>query len=62
MSSLLQRFVVPFLQREDGPTAVEYAVMQALIIAVCIGAITTLGQNANSTFGTVGAALDSASS
>ena len=39
-----------FLTREDGPTAVEYAVMLALIIVVCITAITTLGQNANGTF------------
>ena len=39
-----------FLASEDGPTAVEYAVMLALIIVVCIGAITTLGNNANSTF------------
>jgi pilus assembly protein Flp/PilA len=38
------------LKAEDGPTAVEYAVMLALIIVVCIGAITTLGNNANSTF------------
>jgi pilus assembly protein Flp/PilA len=50
-----------FLQREDGPTAVEYAVMLALIIAVCIGAITMVGQNANSTFGTVAGATGSAS-
>ena len=42
--------VVQFLQREDGPTAVEYAVMLALIIVVCIAAITTLGSNANSSF------------
>jgi pilus assembly protein Flp/PilA len=39
--------------QEDGPTAVEYAVMLALIIAVCIAAITTLGQNANGVFGNV---------
>jgi pilus assembly protein Flp/PilA len=38
------------LKAEDGPTAVEYAVMLALIIAVCIGAITTLGGNANQVF------------
>jgi pilus assembly protein Flp/PilA len=38
---------------EDGPTAVEYAVMLALIIVVCLAAITTLGQNANSTFNNV---------
>ena len=42
--------VVNFLKREDGPTAVEYAVMLALIIVVCIVAITTLGTNANKTF------------
>lgn len=39
-----------FLREEDGPTAVEYAVMLALIIVVCITAITTLGANANQTF------------
>ena len=42
--------LVKFLKNEDGPTAVEYAVMLALIIVVCIGAITTLGLNANNTF------------
>ena len=44
-----------FLKREDGPTAVEYAVMLALIIVVCIAAITTLGSNANNTFSNVAA-------
>ena len=53
--------VVRFLANEDGPTAVEYAVMLALIIVVCIGAITTLGQNANSTFTSVGNALPTGS-
>ena len=42
--------VVNFLKREDGPTAVEYAVMLALIIVVCIVAITAIGTNANKTF------------
>jgi pilus assembly protein Flp/PilA len=42
--------VVNFMKREDGPTAVEYAVMLALIIVVCITAITALGTNANKTF------------
>jgi pilus assembly protein Flp/PilA len=46
--------VVSFLKNEDGPTAVEYAVMLALIIVVCITAITTLGTNANNTFSYVG--------
>jgi pilus assembly protein Flp/PilA len=53
--------VVEFLKREDGPTAVEYAVMLALIIVVCIGAITTLGKNANSTFTSVGTAISASS-
>jgi pilus assembly protein Flp/PilA len=46
----LAQFAVDFLKREDGPTAVEYAVMLALIIVVCITAITALGSNANGTF------------
>jgi pilus assembly protein Flp/PilA len=54
----LGQFAVDFLRREDGPTAVEYAVMLALIIVVCIGAITTLGANANQTFTSVGAAVN----
>jgi pilus assembly protein Flp/PilA len=49
----LKQAVVRFLQREDGPTAVEYAVMLALIIVVCIAAIQALGSNANVTFTTV---------
>jgi pilus assembly protein Flp/PilA len=42
--------VVSFLKDESGPTAVEYAVMLALIVVVCITAITALGTNANNTF------------
>jgi len=49
--------LVSFLKNEDGPTAVEYAVMLALIIVVCITAVTTLGANANSTFTSVGTAV-----
>jgi pilus assembly protein Flp/PilA len=52
------QFAVKFLKNEDGPTAVEYAVMLALIIVVCIGAITTLGKNANATFTSVGNAVN----
>ena len=54
--------VVEFLKREDGPTAVEYAVMLALIIVVCITAITALGNNANATFTTVGNTIGSTAS
>ena len=50
MFAHLQQFTVRFINAEDGPTAVEYAVMLALIIVVCIAGITTLGSNANSSF------------
>ncbi|HEX4592424.1 MAG TPA: Flp family type IVb pilin [Gemmataceae bacterium] len=53
--------VVKFVKAEDGPTAVEYAVMLALIIVVCIGAITTLGGGAQQTFSNVNAALPAGS-
>jgi pilus assembly protein Flp/PilA len=39
-----------FLVAEDGPTAVEYAVMLALIIVVCISTVTTIGTKANAKF------------
>ncbi|MFO0804376.1 MAG: Flp family type IVb pilin [Gemmataceae bacterium] len=54
--------LVNFVKKEDGPTAVEYAVMLALIVVVCIAAITTLGGNANSTFSFVGSAIKPPSS
>jgi len=41
------------LSEEDGPTSVEYAVMLALIICVCLAAITTIGSNAASVFSMV---------
>jgi pilus assembly protein Flp/PilA len=53
----LKQHVVNFLVHEDGPTAVEYAVMLALIIVVCIASITTLDNNANTTFGDVGSSI-----
>jgi pilus assembly protein Flp/PilA len=53
MLSVARQALVRFIQNEDGPTAVEYAVMLALIIVVCIAAITSLGTNANATFTTV---------
>lgn len=53
--------VVKSLKAEDGPTAVEYAVKLALIIVVCIGTITALGNNSNATFSTVKDALPSGS-
>jgi pilus assembly protein Flp/PilA len=54
---MLSRFIRPvvsFLKDESGPTAVEYAVMLALIIVVCISAITVLGTTANNAFSYAG--------
>jgi pilus assembly protein Flp/PilA len=48
-----------FLTSEEGPTAVEYAVMLALIIIVCLAAIGTVGTNAKTTFENVGLSLAS---
>jgi len=52
--------ILNFLRREDGPTAVEYAVMLALIIAVCIAAIGSLGNNTREMFNDSGDKLNSA--
>jgi pilus assembly protein Flp/PilA len=43
----LTEAAVRFLKREDGPTAVEYAIMLALLVTICIGVITTIGSNGN---------------
>ena len=56
MSELLKRFV----REEDAPTAVEYAVMLALIIIVCLAAITLVGTSAKGIFNEIAAALNAA--
>jgi pilus assembly protein Flp/PilA len=58
----LVSLVKEFAQCEDGPTAVEYAVMLALIVVVCIAAIATLGTNSNKVFGNVALNTAAASS
>lgn len=45
MGVLAMQRVLQFLREEDGPTAVEYAVMLALILLVCIGAVASVGTN-----------------
>ena len=49
MKSFTQK-VQKFLVSEDGPTAVEYAVMLALIVIVCLTAISSVGTNTKATF------------
>jgi pilus assembly protein Flp/PilA len=53
----LARHLKQFLKSEDGPTAVEYAVMLALIVVVCLTAIKAVGTNANTKFNAVKNAL-----
>jgi pilus assembly protein Flp/PilA len=52
--SQLRVRALSFLREEDGPTAVEYGVMMALIIVVCMSAVTALGSNTNNTYSYVG--------
>lgn len=50
MWSDICRSCLQFLKSEDGPTAVEYAVMLSLILVVCVSAIQTLGNNTAAKF------------
>ncbi len=52
--------VTRFLKSEDGPTAVEYAVMLALIIIVCLTAITAVGTQASAQFNNIASKVGSA--
>ena len=60
MSNMLNK-IRRFLVTEDGPTAVEYAVMLALIVIVCLAAIGSIGTRANTTFQTIANSLASGS-
>jgi pilus assembly protein Flp/PilA len=56
----MQKFAtkfVEFLKEEDGPTAVEYAVMLALIVVVCLTAIGSIGTSANTQFESIATSL-----
>ncbi len=54
MFAKFSRTVWDFLKSEDGPTAVEYAIMMAFVIVVCVTALTVLGTNSNNTYSYVG--------
>jgi pilus assembly protein Flp/PilA len=54
--------LVRFLRAEDGPTSVEYAIMLALILMVCVSAISQISASPNRTFTTVGNKLSSSGS
>ena len=61
MGSRLLRHVVEFLKREDGPTAVEYCVLLASIVTVCIAAITVIGNRTEANFDMLNAQLSASS-
>ena len=59
-NSLFSRFRVGysrFLREEEGASLVEYVLLIALVAVVCVGAVTLLGGNVNTTVGTAAAAL-----
>jgi pilus assembly protein Flp/PilA len=58
-SKMIQK-IKNFFNDEEGATAVEYGLMVALIAAVIVLAVTTLGSNVNTTFETVGTAIGNA--
>ena len=58
MQGMISR-VQQFLVSDDGPTAVEYAVMLALIVVACIAAINTLSGSVQSTFSKVSGSIGS---
>jgi pilus assembly protein Flp/PilA len=51
----IERFVVS----EDGPTAVEYAVMLGLIVVAIVGVVGSLATSVSGTFSSVSSALGS---
>jgi pilus assembly protein Flp/PilA len=58
MLSRLKSRLVHFLKREDGPTAVEYAVMLALILAICIVSIQQVGRGSRRDYKSVSRTLN----
>jgi pilus assembly protein Flp/PilA len=53
----LAKKLVSFLKKEDGPTAIEYAFMLALIIAVCALAVSVVGTNTNDSFSHINSSI-----
>lgn len=58
MLSRSRAALMGFLKQEDGPTAVEYAVMLALIIIICLTAVQLLGRNTSGAFQTIAQSVE----
>ena len=54
------RKILRFLRSEDGPTAVEYAVMLALIVIACMASIQALTQETAASYNRSSDAIDAA--
>lgn len=60
MTKYMVQHFKKFLKQEDGATAIEYGLFAALISAVIVGIVVTLGQQTNVGFTTVSTALEGA--
>ena len=56
----LKESIATFWREDDGTTAVEYAVMIALIVAVCVGSVQFLTAQTKQSFEDSGAAISGA--
>ena len=56
----MTNFVKRFLKDESGATAIEYGLIAALISVTIIAAVTTLGDQLNTTFETMGTEMTEA--
>ena len=57
LRAAVRRFCLAFWNDEEGATLVEYVLLVALIAAVCVGAVTLLGSNANNKLTTAANAI-----
>ncbi|MEH6831374.1 Flp family type IVb pilin [Sulfitobacter sp.] len=58
--TVLKAFGKTFIKNEDGATAIEYALMAALVGGVIVASVTTLGESADTKFGSLATTLDEA--
>jgi len=60
MMKSLKKSIIEFIAEEDGPTAVEYAVMLALICAVCIASVNFMAARTIESFDSSRTAIEAA--
>ena len=60
MQKLFLVRLIRLAKEEDGPTAVEYAIMLSLIVVVIVGSVKTLASRTAETFDNSALAIDAA--